>query len=238
MRNKNQIINVAHRGYSGKYLENSLEAIEKSLGIAQMIEFDVHLTKDEELVVTHDFELGRTIALKGNVDDYTLNDLKKMNTPSLADVLALTRDKIHLNVELKEETVERRAVKINIMVTKTLNLLKEFGFNHEQNNFCISSFNEDVLQKIAQLDSKIKLGVLHHYPEKGLKLEFAKKINAFSYNPNHKKLTAKDVEVLNKAGLKVYPYTANTIAEFKKLHEFKVDAIITNEIELLRDYLK
>jgi glycerophosphoryl diester phosphodiesterase len=234
----NQILNVAHRGYSGKYPENSLLAIEKSFGISQMLEFDVHLTKDEELIVTHDYELGRTISLKGNIDDYTLSDLKKISVPTLLDVLRLTKDKIKLNVELKEETVEKRPAKINVMVEKTLALLKEFDLNHGTDSFTISSFNEDVLVKIAQLNPKVKLGVLHHYPEKGLKLDFAKKINAFSYNPNHKKLTAKDVEILQAAGLKVYTYTANTVFEFKKLQDFKVDAIITNEIELLRDYLK
>jgi|GEM_PF-1565006 len=231
---ENQIMIVGHRGYSGKYPENSLEAIEKAIGIAKMVEFDVHLTKDEELIVTHDYELGRTIPLKGNIDHYTLSELQKLGVPSLIDVLRLAKNKLQLNVELKEETVEKRPAKINVMVQKTLSQLKEFGY---KDDVCISSFNEDVLAKIASVDPIIKLGVLHHNPEKGLKLDFAKKIKAFSYNPNFKKLTAKNVSDLHAAGLQVYPYTANTEDEFKKLQEMKVDAIITNEIELLQKFL-
>ena len=45
----------AHRGYSEKYPENSMIAFEKALEAgADGIELDVHLSKDQEVVVIHD----------------------------------------------------------------------------------------------------------------------------------------------------------------------------------------
>ena len=46
--------NIAHRGFSGRYPENTMLAFEKALEIgAEGIEFDVHLSKDGELVIIH-----------------------------------------------------------------------------------------------------------------------------------------------------------------------------------------
>ena len=53
--------NFAHRGFSGKYPENTLLAFSKAIeeGV-DGIENDVHLTKDGVLVVMHDELVDRT----------------------------------------------------------------------------------------------------------------------------------------------------------------------------------
>ena len=52
---------VAHRGYSGRYPENSASAFDAAIGIgAEMVELDVCLTKDRIPVVIHDQTLERT----------------------------------------------------------------------------------------------------------------------------------------------------------------------------------
>ena len=53
--------NFAHRGFSGKYPENTMLAFRKALECgADGIEMDVQLTKDGELVVIHDERVDRT----------------------------------------------------------------------------------------------------------------------------------------------------------------------------------
>ena len=55
---------VAHRGYSGRYPENTASAFEAAIGAsADMIELDVCLTKDRIPVVIHDQTLERTTAV-------------------------------------------------------------------------------------------------------------------------------------------------------------------------------
>ena len=55
------IANVAHRGASGNYPENTLIAFQKALEIGvDEIELDLHMTKDDHLIVMHDSTVDRT----------------------------------------------------------------------------------------------------------------------------------------------------------------------------------
>ena len=60
----------AHRGYSGKYPENTILAFKKALDIGVGgIELDVHKTKDGKLVVIHDENIKRTFDGEGLIKD-------------------------------------------------------------------------------------------------------------------------------------------------------------------------
>ena len=70
--------NFAHRGFSGKYPENTMLAFEKAVEIgADGVELDVQLTKDGEVVIIHDETIDRTTDGKGYVVDYTYEELSK-----------------------------------------------------------------------------------------------------------------------------------------------------------------
>ena len=67
--------NFAHRGFSGKYPENTMLAFQKAIEVgADGIELDVQLTKDGELVIIHDETIDRTTDGKGYVIDYTYEE--------------------------------------------------------------------------------------------------------------------------------------------------------------------
>ena len=60
--------NFAHRGFSGKYPENTMLAFQKAIEVgADGIELDVQLTKDGEVVIIHDETIDRTTDGKGYV---------------------------------------------------------------------------------------------------------------------------------------------------------------------------
>ena len=110
----------AHRGYSGKYPENTMLAFREAEKTgADGIELDVQLSKDGELVIIHDETLDRTTTGKGYVKDYTLSELKAFNAsvikgdtfapeaiPSFEEYCKWVKD-THLitNVELKTSIV-------------------------------------------------------------------------------------------------------------------------------------
>ena len=74
------IKNFGHRGFSGKYPENTMLAFEKAIEVgADGIELDVQLTKDGEIVVIHDETIDRTTDGKGYVVDYTYEELSKFD---------------------------------------------------------------------------------------------------------------------------------------------------------------
>ena len=69
---------VAHRGSSGSAPENTMAAFRLAVDAgADMIEFDVRMTRDFELVVHHDRSLGRTSDGSGRVWDLTLDELRE-----------------------------------------------------------------------------------------------------------------------------------------------------------------
>ena len=105
----------AHRGASDTHPENTIAAFREAIRLgAQMIEFDVALTKDGKLVLMHDRTIDRTTDGSGRVEEWLLADLKKLDAgswknnrfegeriPTLSEALNMMPDNIWLNVHLK-----------------------------------------------------------------------------------------------------------------------------------------
>ena len=71
----------AHRGASGYAPENTIEAFERAVEMkADGVELDVQLTKDGQMVVIHDETVDRVSGINGFVRDYTLQELRKLDT--------------------------------------------------------------------------------------------------------------------------------------------------------------
>lgn len=95
--------------------ESTLPAFEQAIrGGADAIEFDVHLTTDGQLVVHHDFYLGRTDNGSGHIGEYTLAELRRLDAgswfnptfcgekiPTLSEVLDLGKGKIRFEIDMK-----------------------------------------------------------------------------------------------------------------------------------------
>jgi len=83
---ENRPLIIAHRGHGVAAPENTLAAyhLAKEAG-AEMIETDVNITKDGQLVIMHDWKLGRTTDIKGKVHEYNLDELRKADAGSWFD---------------------------------------------------------------------------------------------------------------------------------------------------------
>lgn len=160
------MLNIAHRGFKGAYPENTMLAYEKAIETgADGIEFDVHLTKDGELVIIHDETLERTTDGKGLVKDKTLRELKKLNAskgnlscevqtiPTLREYFDFAKNKdIITNIELKTSIITYEGIE-----KKVYDLINEHGM---KDKIIISSFNHNSLIRIKEIDREIKCGVL------------------------------------------------------------------------------
>ncbi|KAL5968623.1 Lysophospholipase D GDPD1 [Taenia solium] len=77
---------VCHRGGSGEFIENTLHAFSSSVKLGcDMLELDCQLTKDEEVVVSHDNDLSRATGVNKCISDLTFNEL-----PPYSDHLDVT----------------------------------------------------------------------------------------------------------------------------------------------------
>lgn len=87
---------ISHRGFRAKYPENSLLAFEQAVKAGtHALETDVHLTKDDVVVISHDATLKRCFGLDDKIIDRTWDQIKDLRTtkephvpmPRLLDVL-------------------------------------------------------------------------------------------------------------------------------------------------------
>ena len=160
------MINFAHRGFKGKYPENTMLAFKKALEAgASGIEFDVHLSKDGQLVIIHDETLERTTDGLGLVGEKTLDQLKDLNASNnypdceiqriltLREYFDFAKDyDIITNIELKTSIIDYPGIE-----EKVYELIKEYGLEEK---IIISSFNHNSLIRFKELDDNIICGVL------------------------------------------------------------------------------
>ena len=100
---------VAHRGlHNEKFTENGLKAFQNAINHGVAFEFDIHLTKDNELVVCHDESLKRTTGKEGIIEDLTLKEIKDNyrlldggEIPTLQEVFDLNKERVPMVIELK-----------------------------------------------------------------------------------------------------------------------------------------
>ena len=105
----------AHRGAMRTHPENTLAAFREATRCgAQMIEFDVHRTKDDALVVMHDPTVDRTTDGTGHIAALTFAEIRQLDAgswkspqftgtrvPTLEETLAVMPVNIWLNIHLK-----------------------------------------------------------------------------------------------------------------------------------------
>ena len=106
---------IAHRGGRSEAPENTLAALQIALDRADRCEFDVRLTRDEQLVVMHDPSVDRTTEGAGTVADMTLAEFRDLRSsgeplPTFAEALeGLGGGCLQIHVKLEEDD-ERNAV--------------------------------------------------------------------------------------------------------------------------------
>ena len=129
---------IAHRGYHDIVNpENSMGAFKKAIKNNLIIELDVHLLKDNSVVVFHDDNLKRMTNIDKYLKNLTYNDIKDiklLNTnykiPLFIDVLKLVDSKVPLIIELKYDR------KYGLLEREVINLLKDY-----KGLYAIKSFN-------------------------------------------------------------------------------------------------
>lgn len=234
----------AHRGFSGKYPENTMLAFRKAVEIGvDGIELDVHLTKDNEIVIIHDEDIRRTCDGEGLVKDMTLEQLRKYDAsatfrgvygfcgiPTLREYFELIKDTdIVTNIELKTGVYEYPTIE-----KRTVELIKEFGL---ENRIIFSSFNHFTVKRCEEIAPEITRGFLtgDWLVDFG---KYAKERNVQCCHPWHITLNEDSVKEIHDAGMVINTWTVNEYKDIERLAAMGVDCLIGNfpdrMVELLR----
>lgn len=222
---------TAHRGSSVKAPENTLSAIRQAIADkAGYAEIDVQETADGVVMLMHDDNAGRTTGINKNMWEVTSSELKTKSAgrwfgpkfknervPKLDEVIALAKDRIRLNIELKNNG---HGVSL---AEKTVDLIKAHDFEKQ---CTVTSFDTGLLHTVKKLNPRIKTGlIISKIPDKV----------SFWDNQDYDVISAaypivndefmKEAAVHNK---EVYVWTVNDKEIMKRMLKLGVTSIITD----------
>ncbi|MGD1823382.1 MAG: glycerophosphodiester phosphodiesterase [Pleomorphochaeta sp.] len=226
----------AHRGFSGLYPENTMIAFKKAVEECKCdgIELDVHLSKDDELVIIHDEKVDRTTSGKGYVKDKTLEELKELNAnymfnnlaeiqrvPTFDEYCEYIQDKnIITNIEIKTNLIYYKDIE-----EKVINKLKRYNLS---DRVILSSFNHGSAVISKKIKKDIKCGLLVESPGIINSGYFTKMLGMECYHPDINCLSEEIVNECKKYEIEVNTWTVNTMKNLINCINWGVDGLITN----------
>ena len=229
---------VAHRGFSGKYPENTEIAFRKALELSvEMIEFDVHLAKDGSLIIIHDATVNRTSNGKGRVADMTLAEIKALDAgawfspefagqrfPTLQEALDRMGGKVRLNIHVKAYPFDAdRLVPSAVKELQARDLL--------QKAFVAS--DQEYIELARRIEPRLGICNLSTTPKETY-VSRSHGIGCRILQPGNKQVDKALIADAHRHGMEVNPFYADDEAEMRRLIACGVDGILTNYPDLLQ----
>ncbi len=248
-------LRIAHRGGSKRWPENTLYAFDAAYDLGyRWIETDIHLTRDDQIVVFHDAQLERTTNGKGPVSNCTLAELRELDAgyqftidgethpmrgrglgiPTLEEALDRHPD-VHLNLEMKGRDLR--------LATK----LWEFIGAHGVHDRVLAAAAYDPMtaafRKLAGdrvVTSAGARGIFEFWlaVRTGMHRFVRPAFHALQVPIRHGVLRVVDerfVEAAHAHALKVHVWTVDDPFEMRWLESLGVDGIMTDRPEVLLD---
>ena len=224
----------AHRGANATHPENTISAFKEAVRLgAQMIEFDVQLTKDNILIIMHDDTVDRTTNGHGLVSKLTFEEIRKLDAgswksrkyfgekvPTLQDVLQIMPNNIWLNIHLKGgEKTGVEAAKVVVAENKI--------------SQSIIACKQKAAKGVSRTNSSIKICNMERsssradYINETIKKDFPFLQVKSSRNEGN---MLSDIKKLKKNGIKVNYFHSEKKGEIKELLNAGVDFILTDNL--------
>jgi len=234
---------IAHRGASAHAPENTLAAFRLAAEQgAGAIELDVKLSRDGEVVVMHDHSLKRTTGKPGEVNQFTLRELKELDAgrhfsdqfrgeriPTLGEVFKTIGKSLLINVELTNYTTPR-----DCLVEKVADIVGEMSM--EEVVF-FSSFRRGNLKKIRQLLPECPTAILASPGIAGLvnRSWIGREVAPKIVHPHFLTATPEYIQHEHQKGRRVHVWTVNDPGVMRSLFRLKIDGIFTDDPILARE---
>ncbi len=251
-----------HRGARAVRPENTIAAFEEALRVGvDVLEFDMVVTRDKKVVISHDLRLNPKICLHGDgrpieekvpVYTLTLRELKQydcgtLRHPDFPRQVAVPKEKIPTLEEVfefvkKSKWPAAKSVEYNIetkidpdhpdlsvdpeeFVKLVLTVVKKFGL---EKKIILQSFDYRTLKAMRQMDPHIRISALvEGYFSNLTKVVQQTKPDYIS--PDFDLLSKDKVATLQKMNVKVVPWTVNKPGDWKRMIDWNVDGIITDD---------
>jgi glycerophosphoryl diester phosphodiesterase len=248
---------IAHQGGDGLWPGDTMFAFQNAADMgADVLEMDVHITKDGVLVLMHDEAVDRTTDGTGDIESMTLEELKKLDAgydwsaddgvtfpfrgtgitiPTMEEVFAAFPDK-HMTIEIK---------KTNASMTKLFcELIRTYDM---QDKVLIASFYDDKLKEFRETCPEVATSSAKN--ETTVFVLLTKPFLGSFYSPKFFSLQVPEesggitvmtpafVKAAHERNLAVEPWTINDAETMKKFIAWGVDGIITDRPDIMLEIL-
>ncbi|MFE1839974.1 glycerophosphodiester phosphodiesterase [Streptomyces sviceus] len=218
-------LTIGHRGVMGTEPENTLRSFvaAQQAGL-DVIELDLHLSKDGALVVMHDTDVDRTTDGTGPIAEKTLTELRALDAgrgehvPVFEEVLDAVRSP--LQAEIKDIAAARALAEV--MVRRDLVPRVE-----------VSSFHDEAIAEIARLVPGVRTALIGSRFGPDI-VERAVEAGAETVCLNIRRLTLEVVQAARKADLKIIGWVVNTQDHLRLVRALGLDGATTDYPEIKR----
>ena len=239
---------IAHRGDSAHCPENTLASFASALEVgAQIVEFDVQLTRDGTPVVVHDPTLDRTTTGKGAVREKTLAEVRAVSAgypqrfgtayagervPTLAEVLAFLRGRARMIIEIKAESVQddpgEGVEVLTVAEVRKAGMVGEVAF---------LSFDRRALMRCREQAPEIPRGHLFYRADPGEVVRGAREVACDFVMPEKGMLTDDLRARVGEVGLKLGTWVVDDPEELRALSRFELYGVASNRPGVLLEAL-
>ena len=249
--NEHPSLIVAHRGESFDAPENTLAAINLAWERGAMaVEIDVHLSRDNQIVVIHDFNTKRLAGVNKNVQSQTLEELKALDVglwkgeqwkgervPTVREVLDTIPKGKKLIIEIKSDEKLIPYLHEELELSELSNeQIELIGFDLHTMAYAKEAFPGHRVLWLLDLDYRWINRIFKPSIEKAIKK--VKKFHLDGLNVWAGKMLDKSmVRQVQDAGLLLYCWTVDDPDQARNLKSWGIDAITTNRAQWLKSKL-
>ncbi len=237
---KPRVLNIAHRGFSAQYPENTMLAFTEAINAgAHGIECDLRMTSDGQIVIFHDDRLDRLCGQSGSIEEMTMSRVKQLRVKGTESIPSLVEFLNHfhtttLNLEIKPST--RDAIVVEAV-------LRELTKVRPQGRILISSFSSEVLKSLHVMDPErrlAELGILVETAHLEALPSFSRVVEAQTWNVPKQVLQSPWHQRWPKEEIKpIWTWTLDEPHEWQSAlaSSLPVESIISNKTEALSSFL-
>ncbi|MBC2900186.1 glycerophosphodiester phosphodiesterase [Streptomyces cupreus] len=218
-------LTIGHRGVMGVEPENTLRSFvaAQQAGL-DVIELDLHLSKDGHLVVMHDTDVDRTTDGSGPIAEKTLAELRALDAGKGERVPVLDEVLDAVTAPLQAEIKDVAAARALAEVMKRRDLVSQVE---------VSSFHDEAVAEIARLVPGVRTALIGSRFGTDI-VERAVEAGAGTVCLNIRRLTLEVVEAAREADLKIIGWVVNTQDHLRLVRALGLDGATTDYPEIKR----
>lgn len=238
---RQNLLVIAHRGYSTQYPECTELAYRKAIELGvDFIELDVMRSQDGHFMVFHASNLSDVSNAKGRITDYTFEELRRINItarfgdqfgfqkiPTLEEILILAKESgVRLCVEMKDLESQDIPGYEDLIVPFFVKhgLIGRAVFNSVNDNFLRACH-----QKYPEIPTAIDFGGNKWTGNLDSFIQRALRLGAQIIQYDYRGMSPEIVHALKCQGFAIWAWTINKREDMLRAIEWGVDGILTDD---------